>query len=383
MVRGIVFVFAVALYLRSERELRLFVYGLASMICFQGLLALKQRYVDGGYRIPGTVDDANSLSMLLCLTAPPLVAAINSRFPLRLRLLCGAGVALAIVAEVMTISRAGITTLSCMLAATTLATIPWRVTARKVIWASVIAVAVGGIAAKSWHTVMSRFDETNLKAEYASHRNLGRGYYLRVAASIVRQNWFGVGLNNWSYWVSNRYGPQLGYRFVPYRGINTKPSQKIPSGSNVDEAQAAPAHCLGALIAGELGIPGLALFALVWARWLHLGASFLWPRTADPMRRMGVGLFFGFCGMFLQSLTEWVFRQPPLYFMFHVLLGVVASLYFIKRRAARQEPDAAESSPRYEPFLEHERSEMPEVEEPVFGESYVPSPEFGCGTSPS
>ena len=42
MLRGFVFVFAVALYLRSERELRLFVLGLALLVCYEGMLAFKQ-----------------------------------------------------------------------------------------------------------------------------------------------------------------------------------------------------------------------------------------------------------------------------------------------------------------------------------------------------
>ena len=100
-------------------------------------------------------------------------------------------------------------------------------------------------------------------------------------------------------------------------------------------AQAAPAHSLGALTLGELGIPGLILFALLWVRWFQMGAVFLWPRTPAPLRRMGVGLFFGFCGMFLQSLTEWVFRHLPLYYTFHILLGAFVSLYYLKRREQR------------------------------------------------
>jgi hypothetical protein len=336
MARGFIFVLAVALYLRSERELRLLVLGLALLIGFEGLLALKQRYMVGYYRVPGTVDDANSLSMLLCLTLPVLAAAINSRFALPLRGLCALALALGCVAEVMTISRAGISDLLLVLTGVAVTTMSYRLTARKLVWTCLIAVAATAVAAKAWHTVMSRFEDTSLKAEYENRHEMGRGYYLRVAAAILREHWLGIGLNNWSYWVSNRYGPRLGFRFVPYRGTDAEPSDVIPSGSNVDEAQAAPAHCLGALTAGELGIPGLFLFTLVWLRWFQMGASFLFPRTGDPMRRMGVGLFFGFCGIFIQSLTEWVFRQSPIYFLFHVLLGALASLYFIKRREKRQ-----------------------------------------------
>ena len=174
---------------------------------------------------------------------------------------------------------------------------------------------------------------------------LGRGYYIRIARAIAKVEFFGVGLNNWSYWVSNKYGPKNGYRFVPYRGEDHEPRTLIPSDSNVDEAQAAPAHNLGALTLGELGIPGLVLFSLLWMRWFQMGGSFLGKRDPDPMRRIGVGLFFGCCGMFLQCLTEWVFRHLPLYYVFHEMLGVLMSLYFLRRQTRRR---AATARPRWE-----------------------------------
>jgi hypothetical protein len=72
-----------------------------------------------------------------------------------------------------------------------------------------------------------------------------------------------------------------------------------------------------------------------------MGASFIWPRTPDPMRRIGVGIFFGMCGTFFQSITEWVFHQTPIYFTFNILLGVLASLYALKKaeRKDRREND--------------------------------------------
>jgi hypothetical protein len=188
-----------------------------------------------------------------------------------------------------------------------------------------------------------------MEQEYGNKKNMGRGYYIRMAKAIARDYFFGVGLNNWSYWVSNKIGPQHGYKFVPYKGTDREPSTIIPSDSNVDEAQAAPAHNLGALTVGELGIPGLILFGILWLRWFQMGASFFSPRIPDPLRRLPVGIFFGFVGMFLQCLTEWVFRHLPLYYTFHVMLGVLMSLYYLKRRAKRAEVLESEPEPDESP----------------------------------
>jgi len=54
------------------------------------------------------------------------------------------------------------------------------------------------------------------------------------------------------------------------------------------------------------------------------------------MRQMGAGFFFATCGIFLQSVTEWVFRATPMFMTFHVLIGALASLYYFKRHAARK-----------------------------------------------
>jgi len=340
---GIVVFLAAAFYLRGEREIRLLVIGLALAVSYEGALAVTQRYIWHIHRIYGTMDESNSLSMFFCATAPVFVAAFNSKFPKLLKAVCALTLALAVVAEVLTISRAGVITMAVVLFATALATMSLRVTGKSVAIALVAILAVTGVTIKSWKTLNARFAESTLKAEYGQKKSQGRGYYLRIAALIGHDTWLGVGLNNWSYWVSNKYGPKLGYHFTPYKGTDKMPSNKVAEGADLDDPQAAPAHNLGALTLGELGIPGLVIFGLLWLRWIQMGASFLWPRSADPLRRVAIGILFGFCGLFLQSLTEWAFRHLPIYFTFNILLGALAALYRLKklqRREARVEEEA-------------------------------------------
>jgi len=227
-----------------------------------------------------------------------------------------------------------------MLGGAAITTVSYRITLRKTIIALVVVLGMSAALGKAWKTLSTRFAGDSLKNEYSSGKHeQNRGYYIQIATAIAKDSWFGVGPNNWSYWVSDKYGPRLGWHFVPYLDTEQKPGQKVPPGRNIDDPQAAPAHSLGALTAGEMGIGGLILFSLLWAQWLLLGASFLWPRTTDPMRRIGVGIFFGMCGTFFQSMTEWVFRQTPIYFTFHILLGVLVSLVYIRkceRRAVKE-----------------------------------------------
>src|SRR5207302_7880167 len=119
------------------------------------------------------------------------------------------------------------------------------------------------------------------------------------------------------------------------KGTSHMPGTVRPPESIGISAESPPAHYLGALTLRELVIPGLFLFSIVWIRWFQMGASFLRKKLPDPMRRVPIGIFFGFCGMFLQCLTEWVFRHLPLYYVFHILLGSLMSLYFIKRQSSK------------------------------------------------
>ena len=349
MVRGIIVFVAAALYVRSEREVRLFSWSLGIAVCIQGLVALAERYHYGEHRVPGTVDDSNSLSMYFCITAPVFVAVITSRFSKYLKALAAAAIALAFVGVILTISRTGLIAILSMLICAALATISYRITLRRAVILLVVLAGVGGALAKSWKTVGARFKGDSLKSEYSKGHEQNRGYYIVIAMAIAKDSWFGVGPNNWSYLVSNKYGPRLGWHFVPYMDTEQEPSQKVPAGRDIDEPQAAPAHNLAALTVGEMGFGGLALFALLWLRWLLMGASFLWPRTTDPMRRMGVGIFFGMGGAFIQSQTEWVFHQTQIYFTFHIMAGVLASLYYVRkcerraRKAALREAEELES----------------------------------------
>jgi hypothetical protein len=345
MFRGLMLVLAVAFYLRSEREVRLLVLGVCMLVAFECLLALKQRYLDGEHRVYGTLDESNSLSVLLCTTAPVLVAGLNARLPKLLRVFCALTLPLACVGEVLTISRAGVVIIGIVLLATALSTATLRLTPRTIGVGLLVLLGATGILAKSWKTLASRYEESTLKQEYENKKNLGRGYYIRVAVAIAGDRFFGVGLNNWSYWVSNEYGPKLGYRFVPYWGTDQPPPEVLPPGSNVDMPQAAPAHSLGALTLGELGIPGVLIFTVVWLRWFQMGSSFLRPRDPAPLRRIAIGIFFGLLGTFLQNLTEWAYWHIPIYYTFHILLGALMSLYYIKRTEKRAAVAATKTRP--------------------------------------
>jgi hypothetical protein len=337
MLRALMCFVAGALYVRSEREIRILVLALAVAVIYEGLDSIYQRYGQGVYRVTGSLDHPNSLSIYLLMTAPIMVAAFNSTLPFWMRLVCLLAICCAGIGVVLTASRAAIPAFGIVMLGATLACISWKITIRKVAVTTLIALAVGGVLIKSWDIVMSRYAEATMGEEYEDKDKDNRGRYLRLAAEIVNDKFFGVGLNNWSYWVSKKYARQIGVD--EYEDYDDIPESLLNSTTEFDWAAkyAAPAHNLGAITAGELGIPGLILFALLGLRWLTMAGSFLFPRVPDPLRRIPVGIFFGLCGVFLQSLTEWIFRQTQVMLSVYLLMGVLASMYFLRKQERKME----------------------------------------------
>lgn len=358
MLRGILFFVAAAMFVRSQRELTILVLALCCCVCFEGLVALKQTI--GGYlRVPGTLDDPNSLSMYLCTVTPIFVAAINSTLPKFVRYFSVVAILSACGAILLTVSRAGIPIFAFVLMCTTFMCMSWRITFKKIAGALIIPLCIAAMLFKSWNLIEERYTTDSLRHEYEDPNAFeSRGYYLRIADLIMHDQFYGIGLNNWSYWVSKKYGAKVGPAYSDYDELAYTPVKFRPNRN-----YAAPAHSLAALTVGELGIPGLILFGIVWLRWFQIGARFLWPRIADSTHRLGVGIFFGTLGIFLQSVTEWVYHQTQIFLTFHVLLGTVAALYWMRKRALKEE---SESEFQEEEFMDMEEEETMEDEhEPV------------------
>jgi O-antigen ligase len=332
MLASILVFLAAAAYVRSRREWTLLVVALGSAVGFESIWAVRQHFIVHLDRVEGTLDHANSLSMYLCLTAPLLIAVACSGWSRLLRLYCGVCAALAAVGLFLTYSRAGIPVFAAVATGTILACASWRLSPGRIVARALIVLGAVALVAACWGEMERRYEGATFEEEYFDTSADGRGVYLRLSEAIARDHFFGVGLNNWSYQVSRTYGPRLGYPFVDYDHL-------VAVYGTTDDKKygnfylAAPAHNLAALTLGELGVPGLAIFALLWLRWLSMATPFLILPRGDPMRTMGVGILFCICGIFGQSLTEWVYRQTPILFTFYILLGALANLAHARRRA--------------------------------------------------
>lgn len=334
MLSGMLVFLATAAYVRTQREWTLLLVGLGCAVGFEGLWAVKQHFITRLDRVAGTLDHANSLSLYLCMTVPPLIAVAFAGWSRPLRWFCALAAALGTVGALLTLSRAGIPILTMVVLGTILTCASWKLTPSRITVRVLLAVGAFAVVAAIWPKIEERYATATLEEEYFDPTIDGRGIYLRLASMIASEKFFGVGLNNWSYHVSRTYGPRLGFRFMDYDYLVST------YGTEDDEVYAnsylaAPAHNLAALTLGELGVPGLLIFALLWFRWFAMGAAFIWRPRTEPMRVLGVGIFFGICGIFGQSLTEWVYRQTPILVTFYILLGALASLTALRRQTKK------------------------------------------------
>ena len=327
MLRAFLLFLALAWYVKSERHLRLIVAALALATSYEFAATLYSRVIQGHARADGTLNHPNSLAMYNLMTVPVLFAVSLSSAPRALRRLCGVATLLGTLSVVMTISRAGFVGILLLLLGVGVTCGFWKSLGRVVATAVLLLVLGTVLYVKLGAAFNSRF-ETSLAAEYGDKPTEGRIVYLNLADLIISERPWGCGLNNWSWCVTNRYGPLLGMRYLPYESTEVSPRRwPIPAGSKIEAAQAAPAHSLYAITLGESGWLGVVLLVLLWWSWLRLGASFLRARSPAFGSRFGTGAFFALVGVVLQSQVEWEIRQTPLLFLLHILLGALAGLY--------------------------------------------------------
>ncbi len=323
ILRGIVAYSTVAINIRDRNDLILVVNAFAMVAIYQGYEAITQRYRMGMNRVKGLTDNPNTLSMYCCICVAVCISVAFSNAPSKTRTLCFIGIPLAIIAVVLTQSRTGFVTVMLVSAGSAWSAGLFKPKPRNIIIMSIAVIAGSFVIAQSWDTIGGRMEEN--KEEITDDPTQGRGYYFNLAALMRADEPLGVGLNNWSWAATNKYGAMLGMEYNPYTDVNTMPDMEVPRNSP-DLAQAAPGHSLSALTQGELGYPGVLFFAIVWLRWYSLVTPFLFKKGNDLFRMMGTGAFWGLTAALIQSQTEWEFRQTPLFLLVHFMMGTVAGI---------------------------------------------------------
>lgn len=351
LLRGLVYFLAAALFVRQPRDLGAVALGLSVAVLAESALAIRERLLLGIYRPSGTLSHPNSLSMYFCLAVPVLIGAACATFSTWIRAACWTAALAGACTMFLALSRAGFPIFVVVAGGALLWCSSWRPTPGKLLAGFAAAAVLVAVGIKAWPSIMERYGQATLQDEYFDAEGESRGYYFRQADVILEHNPFGIGLNNWSYWVSKEYGKNLNMHYENYDDLLYAPPSEIMPQYRF----AAPAHNLGALTVGEIGWAGLVLLMIVWVRWLTMGLGYLFRRQQDAFDRVCVGLVFGFAGVFLHSFTEWTFRQTEIFLSFNLLVGVMAAALSVRREAtaaavtAQAQPESAWEPGRLQP----------------------------------
>lgn len=276
------------------------VFGIGALIT---TLAVKQKYLDGYYRIQGPFDHSNTIPIYLMQILPlALVWGLCNRSLSRLSavawLLCTLGMTFAIAA---TQSRAGLATVGLSLLVCLLMANRRAPGLRVVLSSGLVAMLCLAGAAKAADTVLERFRSAPKASEEAREE-------FNLSARLMAQDRLtGVGLNSFSHVLTreSRYNSHIVVM--------------------ANEEQSGVAHHIYLLTAAETGWFGLALCLIVLLRFWLLA---LWGGLAG--RRLHSLLLFalavGLGAVHLLGFLEWALRISPVCYQLTLVSALAVSL---------------------------------------------------------
>jgi len=286
-------------------------YGMMGTATIMTILAFKQKYLDGYYRIPGPFDHSNTIPLFVNLIAPALLVwGLADRRLTPGRVVASlAGVSGLAFSVVATFSRAGIALMAASLVLALIAANTRGRSLRAQLASVMVLIVFLGGAAKASSSMMARIELAPKASEEA------RDEFNTAAALMLSDHFFGVGLNNFSLVLS------------------TTPKYNAVIKVMKDEAQAGVCHHIYRLTAAEMGYPGVALFLLVLLRftWRSFRYAFRAARL-DGLLMIAFGL--GFTATNLGGLLEWAFRVTPVMQTFAVAAAISCGLAELARKGA-------------------------------------------------
>lgn len=333
ILRGLFAFTAAARYVSGPRQLRVLMIALTATIGYEGAQSLFMRYVGHVHRVGGTLNHPNNLAVFSNVAAPILLTAAFADYAPTLKKAFAFGYALCGACVVLTISRTGFAVFMMISALIFFTLVRIRLTPRQIATLAALGLVGLGAVYRAKDSLTARYESASLSKEATSDK--GRGLYFRLGAAVFADRPFGVGLNNWSWVVTNEYYEKFGLPFRPYENTDVD----FSSYTKMEAVQmvAPPAHNLWILTLGEVGIIGFGLFVAIWVRWMVIARRFVRRSAGDIVSRYGAGVFFALLGLTLSTMTEYAYRHAQIFFFVHMLVGGMMGLTMGRNRAAARQ----------------------------------------------
>ncbi len=293
--------FATEEYSRTSIRVLMSAYTVTALILT--LIALKQKYLDGIYRIFAFFDHSNTvpsfaLFFLCAIMVWVLTDSELKSIPFFIALTSGLGMTVAILA---TGSRTGILTAAGSLVAA-LIIANFRKKSTRIKYTTIflaLCMVAGGLVVID--TVIDRFLNAPEESEEARNE-------FEIAAIMMADDYTtGVGLNQYSEVLT----------------VNEDYRQHITVMKN--EEQAGVAHHIYLLTAAEMGWWGMYIF--MFLIFLFLLSMFVNGISWKSMeQRLLLALVVGFAAVFAIGMYEWVLRQSPVLYQLTVASAFAQAL---------------------------------------------------------
>ena len=308
LLRGLLAFLVVAFYVRSSRDIQVFLLTFVAILIYEGCLSIIQRYVLGSWRVRGTFVHPPALANYICLLAPVVLAVALANVKQWVQSIFALAWALGVVAVILSITRMGVFVIMLTSGGVLFTTLVKQMSPRKVALASVCGLLCLGFLARGFGTVMQRHQTMSAGVE-AGDESAGRKVYYLQTWEMVKANPFGAGLNNYAWCANAMWG-------VPYDSTSD-PGAGTSHGL---------AHSAFMLTFGDLGWPGIVIFVALWVQWFVLSGRFLFSRSPDLFVNILAGCFFAILAAALSALTEHNFRNQMLFIVFNILMGFMVAV---------------------------------------------------------
>lgn len=318
--------------IESRDDLNIVLNALASAIVFQGLVVFWAKYITGSVvvRSIGTFRHPNTLAMYTNLIIPSLLGVfMTSSFSSRARGWFGTAVLLGFTAVLFTKSRAAMLIAPTALGGVSLISILVKPTARKNV------ILVLGLAMT---TIISAIALPRLINRFASAPKESaetRVHFNNAARAMASDNWFGVGVNQYSNALE-----KTGYYWHVYSDMEEVEDQEAFRESIQGRSRLGTVHHIYWLYASETGYFGLVVF--LWhcsLFWLY--NLWLFIKEKDELfRSIYLGLLVSTTMHHLHGFLEWIFRQTEVQYLFFILMGMMIAMAKIRRSELNFAPPA-------------------------------------------
>lgn len=304
---------------RSSIRALMLGYVLTGLI--MGVFAVKQKYLDGIYRIALFFDHSNTVpSFILIILCAMLVWVLYDDELKPLAHLIALGTNLGMVFAILaTGSRTGmVTAAGSVVVALVIANFRTRRARLKVTTIFlVVCMAIGGLMVID--TVIDRFLNAPKSSEEA------RNEFEIAAIMMADDNKLGIGLNQYSEVLT----------------VTEKYRKHITVMKN--EEQAGVAHHIYLLTAAEMGWFGMYFFIAIIVL-CELSMVFYGISWKSYEQRLLLGLSVGFLVLFAIGMYEWVIRQTPVLYQLVVATGFGQALITKVKQQRKMQKQAIKGS---------------------------------------